>query len=145
MRQANLQKLAEDWALITIDRWEKQIRKHRIGKSEALFKSFTANVIRNSDGNPVKIELSFLYYGRFVDMGVGKGTSLSQVKENRSLRNRAEQFKNLRRPKKWYSKVKSAELANLAELLIREFGLKGINIMEEGVRELANQNNKLII
>jgi hypothetical protein len=140
--KANINQLAADWARITIDRWRKQIQKKRIGQSGKLFNSFVSNIIRNSDGNPSKIELSFLYYGRFVDMGVGRGISIGGQMDERTMRGRAEALRNARRPKKWYSPTKGAETQALAQLLAREFGIKGINIMEEGFSNLNSPTTK---
>lgn len=126
-----MNRVAADWAMITIDRWREKIDQMNIGQSGKLFGSFVSNIIRNSDGNPAKIELAFLYYGKFVDMGVGKGTRIGTLQDEKILRGRAAHFRTARKPKRWYSKTKGAETRALAELMAREFALKGINIYEE--------------
>jgi hypothetical protein len=41
-----------------------------------LNRSFKFNMIAGSRGNMDQIEFAFNYYGKFLDMGVGKGTKL---------------------------------------------------------------------
>jgi len=144
MEKANLSQLATDWSKITIDRWKKNIEKRGIGHSGDLFKSFVSNIIRNSDGDPKRIELSFLFYGRFVDMGVGRGGSVKTQSDEKTLRGRAGAFKSTsRRAKKWYSKTLAAETRSLARLLAKEFAIKGINIIEDQLLSAGNDPIKL--
>jgi hypothetical protein len=131
-KKADLNKVATDWAMITIQRFKRQIDKRKIGQTGKLFNSFVSNIIKNSDGTPWKIELSFLFYGRFVDMGVGKGVKVGRIQEEKTLRGRAAIFKQPRKAKPWYSKTKAAETRALAEVMAREFKVKGINVFEDG-------------
>lgn len=144
MRQANFDQVVTQWTAILIDRLKKQIEKKKIGASGELLKSFVSNIIRNSDGNPQKIEVMFNFYGRFVDMGVGNGQPLSGAARSSSVKERVAGYKR-RRPKKWYGPTRAAEERELAKILSREFGIKGISIMEETLMELASEKNKMII
>jgi hypothetical protein len=144
MMQANFDKVVTEWTAILIDRLKKQIVKKNIGQSGELLKSFVSNIIRNSNGNPQRIEVMFNFYGRFVDMGVGNGQSLSGVARTQNNRNRVATAKR-RRPKKWYAPTRAAEERELAKILVREFGIKGISIMEESLMELVNERNKIVI
>ena len=64
--------IAEAWAKITIIKWKKKLANNRVGDSGLLLKSFQYTVLASAQGNVLKITLLFEYYGRFVDMGVGK-------------------------------------------------------------------------
>ena len=100
---------AEQWAKIVIERWEEKIvRLGIIGDN--LINSFTQQVITDSNGDPTLIAFAFNYYGKFVDMGVGRGVPLSEVP-----------FSN-RRAKPWMSKTFARELGVMAELLSQHYG-----------------------
>ncbi len=124
--------VADSWAKITIENWQKKLHKFRIGYSLDLENSFSKEIISSPQGELIKISFEFKYYGKFVDMGVGKGTKLGDVKENRTSRRlEGRILGNRRRPKKWYSKTFHAETARLAEIMAEEFAHAGVlNIVE---------------
>ena len=97
------------WAEIVIERWEEKIVQLGI-VGDNLINSFTQQVITDSNGDPTLIIFAFNYYGKFVDMGVGRGVPLSEVP-----------FSN-RRAKPWQSKTFARELGVMAELLSRYYG-----------------------
>ena len=123
-------KLVDEWAKILITRWQRQLRKRGIGKSYELTNSFTHQISLQANGEVRRIDLEFLQRGRFVDMGVGKGTPIALVKENARPLNRIRGVKT-RRSKKWYSPTLGAETKKLAELLAEHYGIEGINRIEE--------------
>lgn len=102
---------ATQWAAIVIERWEEKIVQMGI-IGDQLINSFTHHVISEADGNFTLIQFTFNYYGKFVDMGVGKGVPLEEVS-----------FSN-RRAKPWYSKTFGRELKKMAELLSQHYGHK---------------------
>ena len=91
----------EAWAIIVIKRWESKIALLGIGKTGSLAQSFAQHVFTQSTGDPEKIEFTFNYYGKFIDMGVGKGGS--------------------RLTKPWYSKTFYSEVKRLGELLCQKY------------------------
>lgn len=62
--------------------------------------------------------LSFMFYGRFVDMGVGKGTDYATSQYQKV---RANGEKRTRRPARWYAKRKGYETHRLRELLVDHY------------------------
>ena len=67
-------------------------------------------------------------------MGVGKGTPLGGVKENKTSRALSGKMTGNRRfPKKWYSKTLFAETATLKEILARDFAHKGALTIIENI------------
>ena len=127
-------------AQITIKRWRKKIDRLKIGQhsSGELFRSFQYNVLASSGGDVQKIEFAFRYYGKFVDMGVGKGTTLSDQPMPRGMRRLYGKLLGLKRvPKKWYSKTFYAETQKLLEILQKEYGHRGQIIISENINDNA--------
>jgi hypothetical protein len=107
----NIKLTVEAWAKIVIERWEQKIEMLKIGHSGKLADSFYQNVITQADGNPEKIEFAFEYYGKFVDMGVGRGVPLGKV----------ESENNYRKRKPWYSPIFFGQVKELAKILAEKY------------------------
>ncbi len=123
------QQLGDEFLKILVLRLQRKMMKLKVGSSNELYNSFDTNSILGSSGDLRRLDISFLERGRFVDMGVGKGVSIADVKENARPVNRM-RSQHPRRPKKWYSKTIAAETKKLAELLSEYFGVEGINRIE---------------
>ena len=133
--------IAEAWAKITIIKWKKKLASNKIGDSGTLLKSFKYNVIASAQGNVLKISLIFEYYGRFVDMGVGKGVKIGDVKESAASRKLSgKMLGNRRLPKKWYSKTFHAEVMKLSEIFAKEYGHRGVVAITENLSDKSIQN-----
>ena len=124
--------IADAWAKITIKRWRKKTRTLKIGETNNLHDSFVRDVIGAANGDLFKIDFAFKYYGKFVDMGVGKGTKISGVKESKTSRRlEGRMLGNRRRAKKWYSKTFHAETMRLREILVEHYaGMGSLTIIE---------------
>ncbi len=93
--------IADAWAKITIIKWKKKLAINKVGNSGTLLQSFQYNFLASAQGNVLKITLLFEYYGRFVDMGVGRGVKIGDVKESATSRRLSGKMPgNRRRPKK---------------------------------------------
>ena len=100
---------------LSIVKWKKKLAIDKVGNSGALLQSFQYNVLASAQGNVLKITLLFEYYGRFVDMGVGKGVKIGDVKESATSRRLSgKMLGNRRSPKKWYSKTFHTEVMKLS-------------------------------
>jgi len=119
----NISLTIEAWADITIRNWLDKIDKLNINRSFQLYNSFVHHVVSNAGGDIARIEFAFDYYGKFVEMGVGKGVSLEDVG-----------IDTKRRPKRWYSKTLYAELIKLSELLAEKYAHKGALAIVESVQ-----------
>lgn len=128
--------LAEKWLEVLSKRFEKKQIKLKIGETLKLRKSLIkfGNLLLNSNGDPAKIEIAFEWYGRMVDMGVGRGTSLDGVGEDRRVRQKSEALKNSRKPKKWYSVTMAAELHTLSKLMAENFGIQTLQMVESNMK-----------
>jgi hypothetical protein len=133
--------IAQAWAKITIIKWKKKLASNKIGDTGTLLKSFKYNVLASAQGNVLKITLLFEYYGRFVDMGVGKGVKIGDVKESATSRKLSgKMLGNRRRPKKWYSKTFHAEVMKLSEIFAKEYGHRGVIAITESVSDKSIGN-----
>lgn len=103
--------MARAWAEIVIDRWRKRMEALDVGDTGALLKSFEAQVAADSNGDPAKITFAFLYYGRFPDMGVGRGVTLSDVPDAS------------RKVKPWYSQTFMKEVLALGRMMAHKYGI----------------------
>lgn len=134
---SNNQHLITEWCRITIERFNEAIDKHGIGISGDLKSSIVSSIIAGSDGNIAAIELKFLYYGRFVDMGVGKGVpigSASGKADYFNFRSAGGQLHNYnRQAKPWYSPKKVREISRLEAILAQFYGYKTINVFESTI------------
>jgi hypothetical protein len=117
--QLNTQEFAEKWAPIMVDRLYQGLDKYNIGKLDgALWNSIKSQVLA-SNGDVDSIITKFLQYGRFVDMGVGRGVPIGAAgtaafsaarNDNGSLR----KYHRSRKP--WYSKAYYSEVQRFTEL-----------------------------
>jgi len=108
----NLKITAEAFARIVIERWERRIIKLGINSTGNLLKSFSMYVNGQANGNIDYIEFTYAFYGRFVDMGVGRGVKYEKVEYSR------------RKPQPWYSKIFYHELIQLRRILVEKYQAK---------------------
>lgn len=127
----NIELTLQAWSDIVEQRWIDKIVKLGIVQTGALENSFRHQVITDGAGNPERIEFAFNYYGRFIDMGVGRGHTSSiaaQVK--------IEKAKAGRRAKPWYSATLYAERQKLAQILAEKYGRKGTIAIVESLTNI---------
>ena len=110
----------------------------KIGQNSSgdLNRSFKYKVIAASRGNVDRIEFAFNYYGKFLDMGVGKGTKLGDHPVSRGSRVLADKMLGqVRKPKKWYSRTFYGEAQRLFEILQKEYGRKAQVVISENIND----------
>lgn len=123
----DLRLTVDAWADIVTSNWLDKINKLNVQYSFQLEESIRYELINNAGGLPERVEFSYNYYGKFVDMGVGKGVSLGDVKDQRNDGS----GRKARRPKKWYSTTMYAEVIKLREILAKKYGrIAAISIVE---------------
>ena len=64
--------LANKWLDFTIESFVENMRKLRIQDTGTLMASFKKQVIGSAEGR-LQLQLSYALYGKFIDMGVGRG------------------------------------------------------------------------
>jgi hypothetical protein len=133
--------IAQAWAKITILKWKRKMARMNVSHSGTLLNSFKYNVLASAQGDVLKVTFLFEYYGRFVDMGVGKGVKIGDIKESLTSRKLSgKMLGNRRRPKKWYSKTFHAEVMKLSELFAKEYGHRGVLAITESVSDKSIGN-----
>jgi predicted HAD superfamily Cof-like phosphohydrolase len=127
MQATKQPEIVDQWAKILIERLHKKLDKFKIGKSGALRKSIKTDLLRGVGGDIDKLHLLYNYYGAFVDMGVGRGQPLGEVRYAKASQ-RLTGIK-ARRAKKWYSVTITAEVNTLADLLMKHYGKQAIGVV----------------
>ena len=73
--QPDKRKYYDAWAKMMITIWEDKIIKLNVRDTGELLSSFEMHVEAAANGEVAKIVHTYNYYGRMVDMGVGRGVS----------------------------------------------------------------------
>lgn len=133
----DVSQMLEKYQTIVIEKWSAALIKYGVEATGALMASFIKE-LQKSGGNVDAVIFKFLKYGRFPDMGVGRGASLNE----RVLNRKFDRYRNAsgkmvgglsRKKKPWYSKTLYKEVARLSELLTGEYGTQIIKIIEGGL------------
>ena len=112
--------LATKWLDFTVESFVENMRKLRIRDTGTLMASFKKQVIGGAEGR-LQLQLSYALYGKFIDMGVGRGMGqgirrgddgYDRIRNSRGRLQRQE-----RKARKWYGKEMSYQTKRLAELL----------------------------
>ncbi len=75
-------KVLHRWAANVIRRWEKEIEYQGITDPDRLIKSLHYKIYNASGGDMTKIIFTMENYGRYIDVGVGKGEKYTRQKHN---------------------------------------------------------------
>ena len=117
--------LAKKWLDITIERFIANMRKLGINNTGTLMASFQKQVVGSAEGR-LQLRLAYALYGKFVDMGVGRGMGAGTKKGDdgydRIRKNRGQLRRHTRRPRNWYAREMSYQTKRLAELLLDRYG-----------------------
>jgi hypothetical protein len=132
MENTDLNITLQAWADIVIQIWLDKIEKLHVNYSYQLADSFVNHVISHANGDARMVEFAFNYYGKFVDMGVGRGVSLEDV----------QQPGNIRRPKPWYSKTFFAEVQKLKVIFAEKYARKAVILIIENIDDNAERWNE---
>jgi hypothetical protein len=118
MTEWNQYETLKAWADIVIERWETRIVQLKVMDTGELLRSFQAQVAMDANGNGEKIMFTYAYYGRFTELGVGKG-----VKAGMDSR---------RQKKPWYTKIFFGQVNQLARIMAEKYGQEAaIKIAEQ--------------
>jgi len=123
--QLNELEVAKKWLDITITRFIENMRKLRIQDTGTLMASFQKQVVGSAEGR-LQLRLSYALYGKFVDMGVGRGMGAGVTKKDdgydRIRRNRGQLRRHTRKPRNWYGREMGYQTKRLAELMLDLYG-----------------------
>lgn len=117
--------VAKKWLDITITRFIDNMRKLRISDTGALMASFKKQVVGSAESR-LQLTLSYALYGKFVDMGVGRGMGAGVRKGDdgydRIRKTRGQLRRHTRKPRNWYSREMSYQTKRLSELMLDLYG-----------------------
>ncbi|MGI4870678.1 MAG: hypothetical protein ACRYFX_05800 [Janthinobacterium lividum] len=118
--------LATQWLDITVERFVANLRRLRVQDTGALLASFRTDVIGAAQGDQLRLRLSYALYGKFIDMGVGRGMGAGVKKGDDGydrIRNSRGQFRRKKRQARpWYSTEMAHQTHRLAELVLDLYG-----------------------
>ena len=103
--------VAAEWADFVIMIWIEQMSKLGVNNARIYAESFQQMVYSNANGNVERVTFTFDYFLRFTDMGVGKGTNMSQSMTGQTNRTR----------KMWYSKTFLREVRILVDIIAQQY------------------------
>lgn len=135
--KTDMYKTLDKWAEIVIKEWKTKIVFLGIKGSGALFNSFYHHVNTNANGDPVLVQFAFNFYGKFLDMGVGKYVTLDNRDHLKSL------GLTTRTQKEWYSKLFFAEVQRLKEILAKEYADQAGQIIKTNLESFDTDGNKV--
>ena len=131
-KNTNLNLTVEAWADIVLNNWLDKITKLKIGYHFNLENELAMSIQGNPGGLPSVVQFTFPYYGKMVDMGVGKGVKLEDVRSG-AIEYSSGEGGHRRRPKKWYSKVLYSEVQKLSRILAEKYGMLGALAIVESI------------
>lgn len=94
------------FAEYVVQKWQNKVQALGIIDTRALIDSFKYEVIANSSGDVSKMLFTFRWYGRMVDMGLGKGVTQADAGLIGS-----------RQPKRWFTPIFLKEVGKLSKLM----------------------------
>ena len=123
----NERDVALAWLKYTIEHFQANIKRLRIGVTNELRDSFQGTLVSAAGGDELKLRIAYAIQGMYVDMGVGRGMGAGvtkaggRTKEGRDyneLRNsRGQLHRHERRAKRWYGKQITFDSRRLAEIV----------------------------
>lgn len=117
--------VAKKWLDITIERFIENMRQLRIQDTGTLLASFQKQVVGSAEGR-LQLRLSYALYGKFVDMGVGRGMGAGIRKKDdgydRIRKNRGQLRRHTRKKRNWYATEMSYQTKRLSELMLDLYG-----------------------
>lgn len=117
----------QEWAKEVEAALQKSFSVKNIGVTDDLLRSLSYQVFNASGKNQGQYKLSFLEYGRMVDMNVGKGRKIETIKSNRRIIKGS-------RDKKFYSKTTYGKLGRLIGNLVNNYQEQAIQTIKENLQ-----------
>ena len=128
----NERDIALAWLKFTIEHFQANIKRLRIGVTNELRESFAGTLVAAAGGDELKLRIAYAIQGMYVDMGVGRGMGAGvtkaggQTREGRDYyelrNNRGQLSRHERRAKRWYGKQMAFDRRRLAEIVSELWG-----------------------
>lgn len=135
--QLTPQQLARQWLDVTVERFVANMRRLRIQDTGALMASFKKEVIGTAGADQLRLRLSYALYGKFVDMGVGRGMGAGVRKGDdgydRVRNSRGQLRRRQRKARDWYATEMTYQTYRLSELLLDLYGRVALTTARDAV------------
>lgn len=112
-----IQAQLHEWGIIVEAELRYAMGKYKIGVTNDLLRSLKFQVMSATGANKGSLKLYFNEYGRFVDMGRGKGYGIAETSATKNAIVEKSKSSHHRKPKKWYSKKFYGNLNKLVNAL----------------------------
>ncbi len=136
--EATMENTMREFIKFTQEKFEKSVKQLDVRHEGDLFDSFRRSISARS--GTVMGSIRFNFYGRFVDMGVGKGVTLIEKQTGRGLTPNRSPSRITREPKLWFSPVWASERNKFGKVLARDVadaaGKNLANILPSGTIKL---------
>jgi hypothetical protein len=116
--QATMENTMQDFVRFSTEKFQKAVWRLDVRQEGDLYESFKSRISSRS-GN-ITGSIKFNFYGRFVDMGVGKGLTLIEKQTGRALTNSRNPSRITRKPKTWFTPIWTRDRERLSEVLARD-------------------------
>lgn len=110
-------KIMKAFMSILTQRFQRAIRREGIGVEGDLEDTLTGRAYKNPGA--LKGQSKFNFYGRMVDMGVGKGVKLYEARSGVALTESRKNNRPRRRAKKWYGPTLTQQHQRLAAIMAK--------------------------
>jgi hypothetical protein len=146
---AEVLQFVRDWSRRTDERVKGELKRLRIGVTKDLLGSIKSKVLELGAGR-LGIEMSFLDYGRLVDMGAGPGSvdrkeadlrriiNVESPATNRAVLTGKNRKRKVRRAKKFYSRTVYARFNALLGIISGSLVEEAVKIVRETAAEISN-------
>ena len=116
----------EKWLEYTLDNLRESLQRLKINDTGHLLASVEGHLVAAAGGDVERLSIAYAAYGKFVDMGVGRGMGAGIRKSNsayaRIRDERGQLHKFSRRARPWYSPQIGKQSVRLGVLLSDYFG-----------------------
>jgi hypothetical protein len=116
----------EKWLEFTLDDLRENLRKMKIDDTGHLLASVEGHLVAAAGGDVDRLTIAYAAYGKFIDMGVGRGMGAGVRKVNSEYAKirdaRGQLYQHSRKPREWYSRVIGRQSVRLGVLLSDYFG-----------------------
>jgi hypothetical protein len=120
--QKTMASTMREFIKFTGEKFQKEIHDQDVRDTNNLYESVLTRVSAGS--SKITGSVDFNFYGRFVDMGVGKGVTLMEKQTGRGLTANRNPSRIARHPRPWFSKVWFEQRHRLQEVLARDIAKK---------------------
>jgi len=123
-QNVDLSLTAKAWADITITSFEEKMHALGINDTFALSDSFESHVFMEAGGDISKIEFMYNFYGKYIELAVGKGVPFGDVGITSGGRKK----------RLWYTPVFFRHVKRLGEILLEKYGRKSQLVIIENLQ-----------